>query len=106
MDEKIEKSLNKVSNILNIFRPLASVFGSKVSVPVVLASEVLDNLVKTDDKVAKDVVFGLSASVIFLEKLREQIKNNEKVDYNAFDDVIVNLKSIDSSLDKFYKLIS
>lgn len=104
--EKLADFTDKVNPIVKGLGALASIFLPKVSVPIVLASEVLDEISKIDDKDAENVVLGLTATSQALDDIAIQAKEGKQVDYKQLELLSENLKIIDKSLDKFYKIIS
>ena len=104
--EKIADFTDKVNPIVKGLGALASIFLPKVSVPIVLASEVLDEISKIDDKDAESVVLGLTATSQALDDIAKNAKEGKQIDYKQLELLSENIKIIDKSLDKFYKIIS
>ncbi|WP_169942432.1 hypothetical protein [Campylobacter sp. RM15925] len=104
--EKIADFTDKVNPIVKGLGALASIFLPKASVPIVLASEVLDELSKIDSKDANDVVLGLTATSQAIDDIANQAKEGKSIDYKQLELLSENIKVIDKSLDKFYKIIS
>ncbi|QKG28774.1 hypothetical protein [Campylobacter sp. RM16187] len=104
--EKLADFTDKVNPIVKGLGALASIFLPKASVPIVLASEVLDEISKIDDKDAETVVLGLTATSEALNDIANRAKEGQPIDYKQLELLSDNLKVIDKSLDKFYKVIS
>lgn len=104
--EKVADVSNKANAVVNAIGSIASIFFPKVAGPVILASEVLDKISKIDDKEAEDVVLGLTATSQALDDMANQVKAGKSIDYKQLELLSENIKIIDKSLDKFYKIIS
>lgn len=97
---------DKVNPIVKGLGALASIFLPKASVPIILASEVLDEISQINSSDAENVVLGLSATAEALDKIADDVKNGSVASYEQLKELSNNIKVIDSSLDKFYKIIS
>lgn len=86
--------------------PIASFISPKITAPVVIASKILDKLTSADDKILKENVFGITATALYLDEIIKEFKEKKELDLEKLSLVSQNLKQIDLSLDKFYKLIS
>lgn len=104
--KKVADVSGKANLVVNALGSVASVFFPKISASVAMASSVLEQIAKIDDEVAKDAVFGLSKTAETLQELANKAKNGEEIDYKTLEVLSENVKSIDVSLDKFYKIVS
>lgn len=104
--EKVADVSSKANAVVNAVGSIASIFFPKIAGPVVLASEVLDKISKIDDSEAKEVVLGLTATAQAIDDIANQAKEGKGIDYKQLELLSENLKVIDKSLDKFYKIIS
>lgn len=84
--QKISEVIDKSSVILDAFKPVVSALFPKATAPVIFAGKVLDNLKKVDDDTAKNVVFGLSATVIYLNDMLKEYSNSGKINEKGLAD--------------------
>lgn len=96
----------KASSILGAFKGVASMFGPKIAAPVILASEVFDKLSTIDDDEASENVLGLTAISQALDKIQADVEAGNEIDIEVLKTLSENIRAIDASLDKFYKIIS
>lgn len=104
--EKIKNGAEIVSGVVSAVAPVAKFVAPKFSVPIIWAGEALKNLVGIDDEIAKNQIFGLTATSLYIDEVIKDFLNTGKIDVEKLNAVSNNLKEIDKSLDKFYKMIS
>ncbi|WP_169779656.1 hypothetical protein [Campylobacter curvus] len=104
--KQVADTSKTANQIVSALGSVASIFFPQLRAPVVLASSVLDEISKIDDKEAKEAVFGLSATAEALENIVKDMKEGKTVEASQIEVLSDNIKVIDRSLDKFYKLIS
>lgn len=108
--EVIAKTSEVASGVVGALGSVVSMFFPKVSGGVVLAGKVLDKLSQIDDKEAENNVLGLTATAEALDNLLADLQSGKELNKDEvrklLEQAAQNIKSIDASLDKFYKLIS
>ena len=108
--EVIAKTSEVASGVVGALGSVVSMFFPKVTGGVVLAGKVLDKLSQIDDKKAENNVLGLTATAEALDNYLKEVEagkepNKDEVK-KLLEQAAQNIRSIDASLDKFYKLIS
>ena len=93
-------------SVLSSFGKILGVFNPALGSPVALAGSVLENFANIDDNVAKNDIIGISSSCIILDDVIKKLRAGENIDIKSLEILSENLKALDVSLDKFYKIIS
>lgn len=97
---------NKVGYMTESIGDVINTFNPKIGSPIIIASEVLKKLGELDDITAKKAVLGLSETANLLDVVIVEYKKNKVLDIESIEILRDNIKAIDVSLDKFYKIIS
>lgn len=99
ISDKVGYITESIGDVVNTFNP-------KIGTPIIVASEVLKKLGELDDDTAKKAVLGLSETANLLDVIIDEYKKNKELDIQSIEILRDNIKAIDVSLDKFYKIIS
>ncbi|AQW84194.1 hypothetical protein CPIN17262_0493 [Campylobacter pinnipediorum subsp. pinnipediorum] len=103
--EDIAKFSDKAKGVFDGLSTITSVFFPQITAPVTAVSKVFSKISELDDTEAENIA-GLSATAFKLDEMIKQVEKGEKIDIKHLKELSENIKSIDSSLDKFYKVIS
>ena len=90
-----------LSNTLENFGKVATIFNPAVGSGLILASKVTDGLSDVKDEFLEDDVIGLKGSATMLDKMIE----SKSVDYDKLEMISNNLKSISVFVEKSAKLV-
>lgn len=104
--ERIKDFSQKASAVVGALGSLASIFVPQVAAPVALASSVLDKISQIDAEVAEETILGLTATASALESMALELEEGRSIEPSALREYANNIKVIDQSLDKFYKIVS
>lgn len=103
---KINDTISGLGKVLGAIAPVFTKFYPNISAPVVLAGEALQNLAKVDENRTNGVVFGISATSLYVDEILADYNKSRVLDVEKLQLVADNLKRIDVSVDTFHSLIS
>lgn len=103
---KLNELGNKIGSVLDGISTITAAVAPKVAAPVMLASKALKKFSELDAADAENSIGGLTLTATELSVMLDNYKKSGEIDEQKLNDLIENLKVIDASLDKFYKIVS
>lgn len=95
-----------ISDITTSISPFTTIFGTTVQAPFILVSQVAKKLGELNDDVLEHNIFGLSATVLKLDKMIERSRNGVPSSAEELELLRDNLKAINDVIHKTSKLVA
>lgn len=95
-----------VNDITSTISPFTTIFGTNVHAPFILVSQISKKLGELNDDVLEQNVFGLSATVLKLDKMIERSKNGHPSSPEELELLRDNIKAIGDVIRKTSKMVS